>query len=92
MFPDISGSIDKLTSTISNMSQIIKNIVNFFSKLSEVFKNLTYLLSNPDVLCSLLEPAIILLIMFLIILKLIGFKTGKWIRLFFIALFIVVLF
>lgn len=92
MFSDISKSIDNLSTNISNMIEAFKSIGRFFAGVGEVFNNLTYLIANPSLLMDLLQPFIILLILMLIVLKLIGFKTNKWIRLFLIALFIVIIF
>ena len=72
--------------------EAFKNIGRFFAGVGKVFNNLTYLIANPSLLMDLLQPFIILLILMLIVLKLIGFKTSKWIRLFLIALFIVIIF
>lgn len=92
IFSGISNSIDNLNENISNITQTIKNVTAFFCHLSEFFKNLTYLISHPDVLFTLIQPWLTVAIILLVMLRIIGFNTAKWIRLFFIILFIVIIF
>ena len=92
IFSGISNSIDNLNENISNITQTVKNITTFFSNLGEFFKNLTYLISHPDVLFNLIQPWLTLLILLLVMLRIIGFNTVKWIRLSFIILFIAIIF
>ena len=92
MFSEITESINNLSDKISNTIEAIKNIGGFFNAIGEFFGNITYLISNPSVLFNLLQPWLTFLVLILIILKLIGFNTSKWIRLFLVFIIIVTIF
>lgn len=92
LFSGISNSIDNLNENISNITETVKNIVNFFTNLGEFFKNLTYLISHPDILFNLIQPWLTIMILLLVMLRIVGFNTVKWIRLSFVILIIAIIF
>lgn len=91
-FEEIATNIDDLNNNLKASFDSIKAIADFFIKIGKFFKEMSYWLSHPIEVMNALQPWIIILLMSLIVLKLIGFKTDKWLSLVFLLFILILVF
>lgn len=84
------SSLDNLSSNLSDVVEAFKNIGKFFAGVGRFFKGVVDILSHPNTFFLMIEPWIIVFLISLVVLKVIGFKTDKWLGLF-LLLFILIL-
>lgn len=91
-FESISNNLKDLNTNFKESIDTLKLIANFFNNIGKFFKEASYWVKHPLEVMDAMQPWIIILLMVLILLKTIGFKTDKWLSLFFIIFVIVLVF
>lgn len=88
----INNPFEKIADGLNDLNESFHSIIGFFSKVGDFFKELSYWISHPVEVIHAFQPWIIILLISLLVLKLLGFKTDKWLSLFFLLFIIILVF
>lgn len=91
-FNQIANNLHELNDNIDESLKGIKDIARFFTNIGKFFKEMYYWISHPIEVINAFQPWIIIILMSLIVLKLLGFKTDKWLSLFFLLFILILVF
>lgn len=88
----INNPLDKISDNLKDLNDTFKSILSFFNKVGNFFEGVSYWISHPAETMNAIEPWIIILLMSLLVLKLLGFKTDKWLSLIFLLFILILIF
>ena len=83
---------DKIADNLNELNENVNSVIDFFTKVGGFFRELSYWVSHPIEVVHAFQPWIIILIITLLALRLLGFNTDKWLRLFFLLFIIILIF
>ena len=85
---DKDNLLEKLVNNINELNNNLNNTTNNLKEFFNFLKSITYWLIHPIEFLKMFQSWIIILLIIMIVLKMIGFNTDKWFRLFFLLFFI----
>jgi hypothetical protein len=88
----ISAGLQNVGDSYSRMSESLASIKEFCASVTNLFKETSYWLTHPGDVLSALQPWFIIGVMVCILLRILGFKTDKWFRLFFVISILIAIF
>lgn len=87
-----NNPLEQISDNLKDLNESFKSILSFFNKVGGFFEELSYWVSHPVETINALEPWVIILLMSLLVLKLLGFKTDKWLSLIFLLFILILIF
>ncbi len=91
-FKQLANSIKDLNDNIGKSFDNIKSIFEFFGKVGDFFKEALFWITHPGQLLDALQPWVMIALMIMIVLRILGFETDKWFRLFFLLFILSLIF